>query len=73
LCRKVKSVLEIGGNVGLFTVIGGQAASGQYTGMEPVLAVAAVLRRNLRRNGLTAVEVLEAAAIPDLAPREVIL
>jgi FkbM family methyltransferase len=35
--------------------------------------VAAVLRRNLQRNGLTAVEILEAAAIPDPAPRAVSL
>jgi FkbM family methyltransferase len=74
LCQRAGSVLEIGGNVGLFTVVGGRAAEGrQYTVVEPVPEVAAVLRRNLQRNGLTAVEILEAAAIPDPAPRAVSL
>jgi FkbM family methyltransferase len=66
-------VLEIGGNVGLFTVIGAHASVASYTVVEPVPAVTAVLRDNLARNGLTRVEVLQAAAIPDTVPTEVTL
>ena len=44
LCHQSHSILEIGGNVGLFTVIGAQAAQGAYTVVEPVPVVAATLR-----------------------------
>jgi FkbM family methyltransferase len=66
LCRSARSVLEIGGNVGLFTVIGAQATHGTYTVVEPVPEVAAVLRKNLARNRIFAprVVVVEAAVIP---------
>ena len=62
LCSKATSVLEVGGNIGFYSVIGGKAAKGSYTVVEPVPEVAMTLRANLRRNGLSAVEVLEAAA-----------
>jgi FkbM family methyltransferase len=71
LCAQSRSVLEIGGNVGLFSVIGGGAAPGDYTVVEPVPAVAATLRANLARNGLTRVEVLQAAVVAGDTPREV--
>jgi FkbM family methyltransferase len=70
LCAQARSVLEIGGNIGLFTVIGARATSGRYTVLEPVPAVADELRENLRRNGITSVEVMEAAAIPGQAARD---
>jgi FkbM family methyltransferase len=74
LCRNARSVLEIGGNVGLFTVIGAAATTGRYTVVEPLPEVASVLRANLARNGLTGkVEVLEAAVIPAEPPRSVTL
>lgn len=63
-CRSARSILEVGGNVGLFTVIGARAGSAAYTVVEPVPSVAATLRRNLARNGLGRVTVLNAAAIP---------
>jgi len=72
-CRQARSVLEIGGNIGLFTVIGGKVAPGAYTVVEPVPGVASVLRRNLARNGLAGIEVLEAAAIPGDTGRTVTL
>jgi FkbM family methyltransferase len=50
--------------VGLFAVIGGRATAGAYTVVEPVPAIAAILRGNLARNGVDRVEVLEAAAVP---------
>ena len=71
LCQQARSVLEIGGNVGLFTVIGARAGSGSYTVVEPVPALAAALRANLARNGITGVEVLQAAVIPGGQSRDV--
>jgi FkbM family methyltransferase len=73
LCRRARAVLEVGGNVGLFTVIGAHASTARYTVVEPVPAIAAVLQENLRRNGLARVELLQAAAIPESVAREVIL
>jgi FkbM family methyltransferase len=73
LCRASAAVLEIGGNVGLFTVLGRRASQGTYTVVEPVPSVAAVLGDNLARNGLDTVEVLEAAAIPGDVARGVML
>lgn len=73
LCQQSRSVLEVGGNVGLFTVIGARAAPGSYTVVEPVPMVAATLRANLVRNGLAKVELLQAAAIPGDADRDVTL
>jgi FkbM family methyltransferase len=71
LCAQARSILEIGGNIGLFTVIGARATSGRYTVLEPLPAVADELRENLRRNGITSVEVMEAAAIPGQTARDV--
>ncbi len=73
LCRRAQSVLEVGGNVGLFTVIGANASGASYTVLEPVPRNVAVLRENLGLNGLNRVEVLHAAAIPGAAPAEVTL
>lgn len=73
LCQQSRSVLEVGGNVGLFTVIGARASPGSYTVVEPVPMVAATLRANLARNGLAKVELLQAAAIPGDAGRDVTL
>lgn len=73
LCGRSKSVLEIGGNVGLYSVLGGKTARGTYTVVEPHPHIAAVLRSNLRRNGITRVEVLEGAAIAEPKPRTVSL
>ena len=73
LCRNATSVLEIGGNVGLYSVLGGKVAPSRYTVIEPLPELAALIRANLRRNGLNAVEVLQGAAIPDREPRVVSL
>src|SRR5512134_4012426 len=62
LCSKASSILEVGGNIGFYSVIGGKSARGTYTVVEPVPEVAAVLRTNLRRNTLSRIEVVEAAA-----------
>nr|WP_294507879.1 FkbM family methyltransferase [uncultured Rhodopila sp.] len=73
LCAKASRVLEVGGNVGLFTVVGGRATQGRYTVVEPVPEVAAALRNNLLHNRVANVDVLEAAAIPGDTVGEVIL
>jgi len=73
LCRRSRAILEIGGNVGLFTVLGASVSFVPYTVAEPVPTVSAVLRANLARNGLTHVEVLEVAAIPGTASAPVTL
>ena len=73
LCRTAHAVLEIGGNVGLFTTLGGRATSGRYTVVEPVPEVADILRSNLARNGVSGVQVLVAAAVPGDVVREVSL
>lgn len=73
LCGRSKSVLEIGGNVGLYSVLGGKTARGAYTVVEPHPQIAEVLRSNLRRNGISRVEVLEGAAIAEPQPRTVCL
>jgi FkbM family methyltransferase len=66
-------VLEVGGNIGLFSVLGARASSGKYTVVEPIPANAAVLRSNLARNGLSHAEVIQAAVIPGNDARDVVL
>jgi len=73
LCGRSKSVLEIGGNVGFYSVLGGKTARGAYSVVEPHPQIAEVLRSNLRRNGITRVEVLEGAAIAEPTSRTVCL
>ncbi|MBC7951780.1 MAG: FkbM family methyltransferase [Rhodospirillaceae bacterium] len=64
LCTKAQSVLEIGCNVGFYTVLGGKAAPGTYTVVEPLPEMADILRRNLALNKLERVDVVEAAVLP---------
>src|SRR5580765_4373047 len=73
LCGRSKSVLEIGGNVGFYSVLGGKTARGAYTVVEPHPQIAEVLRSNLRRNGISRVEVREGAAIAEPKARTVCL
>jgi FkbM family methyltransferase len=72
-CAHASAVLEIGGNVGLFTVIGARVCPGCYTVVEPMPAVVAALERNLTLNGLGRVTVLPAAAIPGSSAGDVTL
>jgi FkbM family methyltransferase len=69
LCRTSDATLEVGGNIGFYTVLGARAARGRYTVVEPVPRLAAALRANLESNALRTVSVLEGAAIPDTASR----
>ncbi len=74
LCRDARVILEIGGNVGLFTVLGARSTNGTYTVLEPVPNVAAILERNLRRNKQQdRVTLIQAAAVPDSTERIVAL
>jgi FkbM family methyltransferase len=73
LCADASSVLEIGANIGFYSVIGAKSCRGRYTAVEPIPENAAVLRANLRRNRLEHVDVIEGAAIDASTRREVVL
>lgn len=73
LCRDASSVLEVGANIGFYSVIGASAGRAAYTAVEPVPQVAAALRANLTRNRLSHVEVLQGAVIPDATSHSVAL
>ncbi len=64
LCERSTSILEVGGNVGLYAVLGGAHCKAAYRVLEPLPEVAEQIRRNLRLNGIAHVEVVQAAAIP---------
>jgi FkbM family methyltransferase len=64
LNARSRSTLEVGGNIGFYTILGGKAAKGRYTVVEPIPHIAGILRENVRRNHLGSVEVIEAAVIP---------
>ena len=72
LCRNARSVLEIGGNVGLFTVVGAKTGVARYTVVEPVPANVRTLQDNLILNGIRNVVVQQAAAVPGNS-RDVVL
>lgn len=73
LCREARAPLEIGGNVGLYAVIGAKASSHPYTVLEPVPGNAAILRRNAELNAVANLVVVEAAAIADDQEHPVVL
>jgi FkbM family methyltransferase len=58
------TVLDVGANVGLFTIIAATklVPRGQVIAIEPHPGVAAVLRQNLKTNGIHNVRLIEAAA-----------
>jgi len=60
------SALEIGANIGLYTLVGARAAPGlRYRAVEPNPESCGALRRNLALNRLEHVEVLERAVVGD--------
>jgi FkbM family methyltransferase len=67
------SVLEVGANIGLYTVVGASAAPVAYRAVEPNPSSCAVLRRNLALNELAHVEVLEAAIVGEIGRDHVTL
>ena len=73
-CRNSTSVLELGTNIGYFAVQGGRAAPGvRYVAVEPHPVSAEACRRHLALNGVTSVELIEAAAVADPAVSSVSL
>ena len=63
-CRRATRILELGANIGYFTVQGAKAAGTvPYVAVEPHPGCAAVCRENVRINGINNVEVIEAAAL----------
>jgi len=70
LCRNAGTVVELGANIGFFTVVGAQAqpAGSVYTAVEAHPGSAQVLRRNVELNGLSHVTVIHAAALDVAEP-----
>jgi FkbM family methyltransferase len=63
-CARATHILEIGANIGFYTVCGARHAGGtHYTAVEPHPHTARVLRRNLELNRLTKVKVVESAVV----------
>jgi FkbM family methyltransferase len=73
LSERSQSVLEIGGNIGLYTVVGGRTCRGTYTVVEPLPQNLRVLNANLERNAVKGVEVVAGAVIPEEQARMVML
>lgn len=65
-CRRSHAVLELGANVGYFSVQGGRAVtSARYVAVEPHPVSRDICRSNLDLNGVTSVQLLGAAAVAD--------
>ena len=65
-CARASAVLELGANVGYFTVQGARAAPrARYLAVEPHPVSAGVCRANLALNGIGSVELVEAAAVAE--------
>jgi FkbM family methyltransferase len=63
-CRRSSAILELGANVGYFTVQGAKAAPhARYIAVEPYPASARVCRANLDLNRVESVELVTAAAV----------
>lgn len=70
LCERSSNVLEIGANIGYYSVVGALATRGSYTTVEANPEAGAVVRANLDLNGLEDVELVRAAAVGPGAPAE---
>lgn len=69
LCARATNVLEVGANIGYYSVVGARATIGTYTAVEPNPEAAAIVRGNLALNGLRHVQVVQAAVVgPDAPP-----
>ena len=65
-CARASAVLELGANVGYFTVQGARAAPwARYLAVEPHPVSAGVCRANLALNRIGSVELVEAAAVAE--------
>ncbi|GGS83072.1 hypothetical protein GCM10010156_47180 [Planobispora rosea] len=69
LCGSAKGVLELGANIGYYTVQGASAARHtSYVAVEANPESAALVERNVALNGLDNVKVLQAAVVGEGAP-----
>ncbi len=65
-CARSTNILELGTNIGYFAVQGALAnPSARYTGVEPHPGASGACRKNLELNGITSVNLLQAAAVGD--------
>lgn len=65
-CQRAESVLELGANIGYFTVQGALAGPrASYVAVEPHPLSARTLRENLELNRITTVQLVEAAAVDE--------
>ncbi|MCW2536833.1 MAG: Methyltransferase, FkbM family, partial [Modestobacter sp.] len=65
-CRSAQSVLELGANVGYFTVQAAKAAPGvRHVAVEPHPFSLQICRANLALNHVSSVELVGAAAVSD--------
>jgi FkbM family methyltransferase len=63
-CEDAKHVVELGANIGWYAVLGARAnPAARYVAVEPQPFAVSLLRQNLELNGLTNVEVVEAAVV----------
>jgi FkbM family methyltransferase len=68
-CRRSSAILELGANVGYFTVQGARAGpQARYTAVEPYPFSARVCRANLELNHVKSVELVTAAAVAHTEP-----
>jgi len=66
-CRTSKNILELGANIGYYTVHGARAApTARYVAVEPHPGCAETCRRNLQINNINSVTVVEAAAVNEV-------
>lgn len=66
LCSGAESIVEIGGNIGYFTIFGANAARhAKYTVFEPHPMSLASLKENVRLNDCRNVQIIGAAAVGD--------
>ena len=71
-CRHSSAILELGANVGYFTVQGAKAGPhARYIAVEPYPASARVCRANLELNRVESVELVTAAAVAHTEPAAV--
>ncbi len=70
-CERSAHVVEFGANTGVYTIVGGRVATVQsYVAVEPHPHTAEILRRNLQLNGVTRVQVVQAAVVGErIVPR----
>lgn len=63
-CAKSTRILEIGANIGFYTVLGARAAANSpYTAVEPHPMSASILHENVALNDLRNVEIVEGAVV----------